>query len=358
VSDGRDLYDSTNAGDIPASAGAVAGYVNGIYAWSAADWARFPSAAKLGIAISADFNGGVVLDIETGDATPAQGPGWVRMRQTAGVGRPCLYCNLSTMPAVIWYCSNAGLVLGTDYSLWIAHYTGVPHGIDGASAVQWADPGMGAGGHYDVSNITNPGWLASLGQTSSGGTDAMSPEERNDVSRALVRLAYVAGGLREPESQDAIAGWVGTMNTEGMENGVAKILDSQEFSDDETAVREMREDYRAGKFASASDFRRALVWLAYGVGGTRWPDSWGLHDNVNHWEAQMEKDGVENGVFEIYHTPEFEADMATVRQTREDYKDGKLGPGAAAPPATPAPPAASPTHTHDLPAGTTGPAKE
>lgn len=37
----RTMYDSTNPGAIPASAALVAGYVDGLYRWSDAAWARF-----------------------------------------------------------------------------------------------------------------------------------------------------------------------------------------------------------------------------------------------------------------------------------------------------------------------------
>ena len=48
--------------------------------------------------------------------------------------------------------------------------------------------------------------------------------------RALVRLAYVAGMGREPESQDALAGWANQINDDGTnaEETVTRILDSAE----------------------------------------------------------------------------------------------------------------------------------
>lgn len=273
-----DLYDSITAADIPADVPAVAGYDNGIFAWSQTDWDRFTTPYKIVIAVSANWNGGHVLDIETGDATPSQGPGWVKMRQAAGLAVPCLYCNLSTQDAVVRACAEQRLVLGRDYTLWIAHYTGQPHALDGASAVQYADPAMGAGGHYDVSNITDPAWLSSLGFTQEGDT-AMTPKEFSDVARAFVRLAYLSARRGEPETVAVIDDWEAAMKNSGFENTIATIFDS---------------------------------------------------------------------------APEFQADLRLDQQLRLAFQNGDLSkPGPEGPPG----PATLAPHTHDQPAGETGPAK-
>lgn len=148
----RTMYDSVTAHDIPTSAHMVAGYVDGRYKWSAADWSRFPHAMKVKIAVSASTNNGNVLDCESGDATPAQCPGWIKMRQKAGLARPTIYCNHSTMAAVQHACS------GLHYALWIAEWNGHAHSISGAAAVQYADPGHGSGGHYDLSAVYDDSW--------------------------------------------------------------------------------------------------------------------------------------------------------------------------------------------------------
>src|SRR5438309_3633948 len=81
----RLMYDSTSAHDIPLAAAMVAGYIDHpLYTWSVADWARFPHAVKVRIATRASTSDGHVLDCETGDATPTQCPGWVRIRRAAG----------------------------------------------------------------------------------------------------------------------------------------------------------------------------------------------------------------------------------------------------------------------------------
>lgn len=150
----RTLYDSTTPAAIPGSAGMVAGYLDpSPWAWSTADWARFPHAVQVQVAVRADTPAGHVLDVERGDATPVQAPGWVQRRRAAGAD-PSVYCNLSTWPLVI-AAFVAARVEQPHY--WIAHYDGFASlpTMGGITAVahQWANqPG---GQHYDVSAVVD-----------------------------------------------------------------------------------------------------------------------------------------------------------------------------------------------------------
>ena len=95
----RTMYDGVTASKLPVSAQLVGGYVDGLYRWSAADWARFPRSVKVRIAVFASTNDGHVLDVEPGNATPAQSVDWVLMRRRAGAD-PTVYMNTSTWPTV------------------------------------------------------------------------------------------------------------------------------------------------------------------------------------------------------------------------------------------------------------------
>ena len=150
------MYDSTTASDIPLSAEIVAGYIDGIYCWTTQDWARFPNAQHVTIAVFASTNNGMVLDCEDGDATPAQCPAWVQMRRNAGLAQPTIYCSQSLWPQV-QSAFNAAGVAQPDY--WIASWTGSPFLVPGSVATQYADP-PSSGGHYDVS-LTNGVWPGS-----------------------------------------------------------------------------------------------------------------------------------------------------------------------------------------------------
>lgn len=148
------IYDSTNPDDIPTTASVVAGYVDGIYAWSDAGWLRFPNAAKISIAVSASSQADA-LDVETGDATPSQAPGWVNAQLARGVKQPWVYVNRSNRWAVESACQAAG-IQPTQMGLWVATLDGtqsVPAGPYPVAAVQYANSAT-SGGHYDLSITT------------------------------------------------------------------------------------------------------------------------------------------------------------------------------------------------------------
>jgi len=134
----RTMYDAVTPGNIPANAQMVAGYVDGRYAWHANDWARFPNAVKVRIAVFSSTNDGHVLDIEPGCSTPASAPGWVQRRRAAGVD-PSVYCNTSTWPTVRAAFAAAHV---PEPHYWIAAYPGIGAALyAGSVAHQYADPG-------------------------------------------------------------------------------------------------------------------------------------------------------------------------------------------------------------------------
>lgn len=176
------MYDSTHPEAIPLTARMVAGYVDGLYAWLPAAWARFPNAVHVRIAVFPSTNGGQVLDVEQGDATPAQAPGWVRMRRAAGVD-PSVYCNTSTWPAVQAEFARQGVA---QPHYWVAHYGAGPNIPAGAIAVQYADPAAGSGGQWDISAVAD--FWPGIDQ----GGNVTAPDSNADVTA----LGYIAGNNR------------------------------------------------------------------------------------------------------------------------------------------------------------------
>ncbi len=145
----RQMFDSINASAIPANAGMVAGYCDGLYAWTTADWDRFPNAVKVRIAVFASTNDGHVLDVENGNATPGQAPGWVAMRRKAGV-EPTVYCSLNSWPTV----RSAFLAAGVaEPPYWVAYYDYIPTIPTGAVAKQYTD--NPPGNPYDTSAVAD-----------------------------------------------------------------------------------------------------------------------------------------------------------------------------------------------------------
>lgn len=146
------LYDSTNGADIPSTAEAVAGYIDGAYiTWTPDEWARFANVPRLRIAIFATDDADV-LDVETYDATPDKVGGWT-LRQKRFVW---IYCNRSNRSAVEFNLNKTGLK-PSDVGLWIATLDGTkivdasPYGYD-VCAVQYANSII-SGGHFDESII-------------------------------------------------------------------------------------------------------------------------------------------------------------------------------------------------------------
>lgn len=205
----RTMYDSTNPNDIPTSAQMVAGYVDGIYGpnfksfgltagWDAAGWGRFPGSARARIAISAATNDGHVLDVENGDATPAQAPGWVRMRIAAGLARPTLYVNRSNWAAVAAACA------GLPVDWWVATLDGTkavapPAGAIAPIAVQYANAAA-SGGHYDLSAVADswPGvdsaFGAAMGQLGGNMTT-------DDLIQAHDQIQFALWGVTDTSAQ-------------------------------------------------------------------------------------------------------------------------------------------------------------
>lgn len=144
----RIMYDGidSDAEIIPTNAQLVAGYVDGDYAWSTADWARFPRSVHVRIAVRSRTNAGSVLDVETGDATPAASVDWVLLRRGAGAD-PTVYCNASTWPAVR-AAFHARSVPEPHY--WIADYNGSTAIPAGAIAHQYAEASR-----WDLSSVAD-----------------------------------------------------------------------------------------------------------------------------------------------------------------------------------------------------------
>ena len=141
------LYDSIDPTKIPKDAQVVAGYVGGTWPTFAKLPALFPNALLVSIAINASEDADV-LDVEQGDATPAQAPAWVIRQRSLG-RHPTVYCSRSPW-ADVQRAFDAPNVPQPDY--WIADYTSAEHLLPGSVATQWTDAGP-----YDIS-VTNGTW--------------------------------------------------------------------------------------------------------------------------------------------------------------------------------------------------------
>jgi len=160
----RLMRDSTTAADIPLHGlDLVAGYRNGRFEWSDADWQRFPGIGHVYI----DVNGthpqdAGVLDVEPFDATTTQAVGWVKQRLALKPDYPpVIYCNRSTLTPLFNAMNAAGLQVVKHFRLWVATLDGTKTLPDmtGVTAVQYAGENL-TGGHYDESIVYDDAWHA------------------------------------------------------------------------------------------------------------------------------------------------------------------------------------------------------
>lgn len=171
----RTMYDGVDASRLPVSAQLVAGYVDGLYKWSDADWARFPSSVKVRVAVFSNTNDGHALDVEPGNATPAQSVDWVLMRRGSGFD-PTVYMNLSTWPTVRAAFQARGVA---EPHYWVASYDDVAAIPSGAIAKQYYNNDAAG---YDLSVVADlwPG----VDATPNGAPAAVSVR-RNDLHADL-----------------------------------------------------------------------------------------------------------------------------------------------------------------------------
>lgn len=186
------MYDSTDADNIPSNATLMAGYINGKYQSYYPMVAVHPAPAVVeSITVMAHASSGWVaadiLDIESGDATPSEAPGWaVAMRSLNR--RPTCYCSrLGTWPDTIAAFAKAG-VPQPDY--WIADYTNQPHLVPGSVATQWTDNDN----IYDIS-LTNGTWpLSTINPTPPPPLPPITSYPVGDKSMSVVAVQADSNG--------------------------------------------------------------------------------------------------------------------------------------------------------------------
>lgn len=211
----RTMYDGidSDADVIPTDAQLVAGYVDGDYVWTAAEWARFPHSVHVRIAVKSTTNAGSVLDVETGDATPAESVTWVLTRRGAGAD-PTVYCNASTWPAVR-SAFHARSVAEPHY--WIADYDGSTAIPAGAVAHQYESTSR-----WDLSSVADywPGVDPAPNPAPQGteeDEDMQQIEPTADhpgeyaygVPSGKTKVAFVADGYAMAPAKLRVVNWVG-----------------------------------------------------------------------------------------------------------------------------------------------------
>lgn len=232
------MYDSVNPFAIPTSARAVMGYTDGRYAWSAAAWARFPDAVKIGCsAIGVALS--QVVDVEPGCVWPlSEAVPYVQRARQAGIKDVTVYLNMGHLAACKALFDAAG-VAQPHYL--VARYDGVPEVPVGTVGKQFAAPEAPFGfalGHYDVSEVSSA-WLYGTGGSGGGAGEVVdelswteqiglpNPETgKVEDAPAGQRLAWAGyyAGKAAASSADVQGALTKVWDLTGGEMGVADVL--------------------------------------------------------------------------------------------------------------------------------------
>lgn len=219
----RTMYDSTTPEhSIPASAAMVAGYVGGEWPNYSDICARWPDAVHVSIAVNAGEDA-QVLDVETGDATPADAPAWAA-RQRARGQDPSVYCNTSTWPAVEQAFNSAEAALP---HWWRADYNGQPALEMGEVAHQYRSD---TAQNLDYSVVADY-WPGVDPPPTAPTTDPLMEvvmtiaKSDQDAARGLGRLFWSLATNEEPDEKTLeIIAYQGLTN--GFESMMTAVLDS------------------------------------------------------------------------------------------------------------------------------------
>lgn len=142
--------DSITPGGLPAGLDAYFGYGDGRWPDYATIAAQHPSARLFRIAVTAADDGDF-LDIENGDASISDAPGWVRRQQIRGAIRPGLYISVARLDALVDALELAGIpraavrILSAHYDVSIGAHICAPGCYPAlrntADGTQWVDHG-------------------------------------------------------------------------------------------------------------------------------------------------------------------------------------------------------------------------
>ena len=177
------LYDSIDTSQLPSDAQAVAGYCGGRWPTFASLASLFPNAQRLSIAVNSSEDA-AALDIENGDATVDDAPGWYARQVAVGVWRPCFYASAGIMDTLVATLQQAGIAR-SSVRLWSAHYDGehvcAPDSCGQVSipmdGTQWTSNALGR--TLDQSLLV-PGFF--------GGAPSPSPSWQEAIMNALPTL--------------------------------------------------------------------------------------------------------------------------------------------------------------------------
>lgn len=107
----------------------AAGYVDGRYAWTPDQWNLFPQVNRVTISVipgSPEALRAQVADSERGAYSAQQAAAWAQHKHDVGEW-PTIYVSRSGITGIRE--ATGALILGRDYDIWCADWTGAPHEV-------------------------------------------------------------------------------------------------------------------------------------------------------------------------------------------------------------------------------------
>jgi hypothetical protein len=196
------MQDTIDTATIVGNPFALAGYVNGHWPTYLPERRRWPRAHTISIAVSTGAHADC-LDVEPGDATPAEAPGRVRaVQRDPGMpavvrAHPCVYSSLweyvhEVRPAL----ANAGIPRSAVIE-WDADYTGAPHLDFSFDGTQYTDTCFGR--NLDCSLVT--GAFLSVAQP------PLSPPAPPDPYAIYPKTVFSLPGGQHASEHNTVATW-------------------------------------------------------------------------------------------------------------------------------------------------------
>ena len=175
---------------------AVAGYSTGSgpVPWTAEQWARYPQAIRIDQDPGATDHDADVLDVESGAATFADCPGWVKAARASfaaatrpGQRQPAIYCARSNATSVVNALIAGGVTSGVGLVLadWTFSRASAIATLDASGGpfpvvgVQYSD--QGGGGAYDL-DVYLSSWLGVVSKDAKPPTAQVPPGQWLDPS--------------------------------------------------------------------------------------------------------------------------------------------------------------------------------
>jgi hypothetical protein len=136
------MFDSVDVAAIPGHPFAAAGYTAGRWPTFPQLRRAYPQTHTVSIAVF-PWEHAACADVESGDLTPSQAPGWVRADERAGYRKPCLYSDWWEWTRELAPALKRGGIRLASVLKWVASYVGHPQLLAGFDAEQWTSRCLG-----------------------------------------------------------------------------------------------------------------------------------------------------------------------------------------------------------------------